>query len=55
MIDWFQKGTLGKNRSASWFKGKRVESPHKLISGSGSFSQWILIPHWGYLGEVNIR
>jgi len=27
---------------------------YKLTLGSGSFAQWILIPHWGYLGKTNI-
>lgn len=48
--DWFDKGILGrKNGSAGWFKGRYTRFPHKLISGLGSFSQWTLIPHWGYL------
>jgi len=33
------EGTLGGNKSASWFKGRYVNLLHKLTSGSGSFSQ----------------
>jgi len=42
-------------KSASWSDGRQVESIHKLTSGLGSFSQRILIPHWGCLKNVNIR
>ena len=35
----FVDGTLGGNKSASWFKGMYVKLLHKFTSGLGSFSQ----------------
>ena len=33
-----------------WVGSRKVRKlPYKLTSGSGSFLQRILIPHWGYL------
>ena len=49
------EGTLGGNKSVSWFKGRYGKLLHKFTSGFGSFSQWTLIPHWGYLKKANIR
>jgi len=36
---WLDRGTLGENKSASWFRGMDVELFHKLTLGLGSLSQ----------------
>ena len=49
------KGILRRNESASWFKNGYFKFLHRLTLGLGSFLQWILIPHCGYLKQMNVK